>query len=117
MITISAVYPNRAGSRFDAGYYRDRHAPFASDLLGPHGLVGLRMSAGIAGLDGSPPQFWMISEMHFTSRDAFGRAIAACGVALFADAPNYTDVEPILQVSADGVELAAPVSTETHHDA
>ena len=117
MITISAVYPNRAGSRFDADDYRDRHVPFATALLGPHGLAGLRMSAGQAGLDGSPPPFWMITEMRFPTRAAFDAAIAADGTTLFADLPNFTDVEPILQLSADGVEFAAPAFMETRHDA
>ncbi len=117
MITISAVYPNRAGSRFDVDYYRERHAPFAQALLAPHGLVGLRISQGASGLDGAHPAFWMISEMRFASREAFDRAIATCGAALFADAPNYTDVEPILQFNAPSVEFASPTSTESHPDA
>ena len=117
MVTVLAVYPNHPGSRFDARYYRDQHAPFALDLLMPHGLTGLRMAEGLAGLDGAPPPFWMVSEMRFASREAFDRAMAACGPALFADAPNYTDTQPVLQLVADGVELASPASVETRNHA
>ena len=117
MINILALYPNEPGSRFDAGYYRTRHVPTASRLLAPYGLIGLRLAEGVAGLDGSPPRFWMVSEMHFRSRDAVDRALAACGEALFADAPNYTDVEPLLQVCAPGETLVADGLMETEHDA
>ncbi|MGH6650042.1 MAG: EthD family reductase [Sphingopyxis sp.] len=103
MLCITAIYPNDPGSRFDAGYYTAAHAPLAEALLSPHGLRTIRTTIGLAGLDGSPPPFWAVSEMHFPSRADFDAAIAASGDALFADIPNYTNVTPILQVS----ELAA----------
>lgn len=103
MLCITAIYPNDRGSRFDADYYRTSHCPFAQSLLSPHGLAAIRTTIGLAGLDGSPPPYWAVSEMHFTSRAAFDAAIAAEGPAIFADIPNYTNVTPILQVS----ELAA----------
>lgn len=99
MIRISAVYPNEPGSRFDAAYYLERHEPFASGLLTPHGLTDVRTAIGTEGLDGSPPVFWAISEMVFASRGAFDRAMSLCGEQLFADIPNYTSVTPVLQVS------------------
>lgn len=103
MLCITAVYPNEPGSRFDADYYLTSHAIRAEALLAPHGLQTIRTTIGVAALDGSPPPYWAVSEMHFTSRSAFDSAIAASGEALFADIPNYTDTTPILQVS----ELAA----------
>ena len=117
MVTISAVYPNRPGSRFDVGYYRGSHAALARRLLAPLGLVGLRTIPGDAALDGAAPPFWMIAEMRFASRDAFDRAMAAAGAELFADAANYTDVEPVLQVSADPDDLTFPAPMETSNDA
>jgi uncharacterized protein (TIGR02118 family) len=100
VIRISALYPNAPGSRFDADYYVTKHTPFAHDLLGPHGLDSIRTTLGIAGLDGAAPPFWVIAEMVFGSRQAFDDAMAACGATLFADIVNYTDVSPVLQVSA-----------------
>jgi len=103
MLCITAIYPNDPGSRFDADYYRTSHATTARALLAPHGLMAIRTTIGTAALDGSPPPYWAVSEMHFASRAAFDAGIAAEGAALFADIPNYTNVTPILQVS----ELAA----------
>jgi uncharacterized protein (TIGR02118 family) len=104
MIRVSAVYPNAAGSRFDADYYQHRHEPFAIELLGPLGLQGLRTTLGEAALDGGGPPYWAISELHFASRAIFDAAIAQCGEALFADIPNYTNVAPVLQISRPGSE-------------
>lgn len=103
MLCITAVYPNDPGSRFDADYYRVAHTARAEALLSDYGLMAIRTAIGTASLDGSPPTFWAVSEMHFTSRGDFDAAIAANGDALFADIPNYTNVTPILQIS----ELAA----------
>ena len=117
MVRVVAIYPNREGSRFDAAYYRDSHAPLAQRLQIPHGLLGLRLSEGLAALDGTPPAFWMLSEMRFASRDGFDAAMAEWGAALFADTPNYTDVEPVLQLCAAPVELAYGAATESDHHA
>lgn len=100
MLRICALYPTNADSHFDGLYYVDRHAPFARQLLAPHGLIDLRVTIGIAALDGGPPPFAAVSEMVFASRAAFDAAMQACGAALFADAPHYTDIAPVLQVSA-----------------
>ena len=100
MICVMAAYPNTPGSRFDIEYYKTRHATLARGLLEPHGLTGLRIAAGEVALDGAAPPFWAIAEMSFTSRAAFEAGMAQCGAALFADAPNYTDVEPILQFAS-----------------
>jgi uncharacterized protein (TIGR02118 family) len=105
-IRISALYPNHPGSRFDADYYIARHEPFARDLLADHGLVAVHTMIGLAAMDGGSPPFWAISEMVFTSRAAFDAAMAACGAALVADIPNYTDATPVLQISIPGQDFA-----------
>ena len=99
MIRISALYPNEAGSRFDAADYLGRHEPLAREILGRHGLLDIRSTTGLANLDGAPPAYWAISELVFSSRAQFDAAMAACGEAIFADIPNYTSVTPILQIS------------------
>lgn len=98
MIRIAALYPNVEGSRFDGAYYTGAHTAFATGLLGPHGLIGISTRLGEAAMDGAAPPFWAISEMRFTSRQAFDAAMAACGERLFADIANYTDTTPVLQI-------------------
>jgi uncharacterized protein (TIGR02118 family) len=108
MILVSALYANEAGSRFDARYYREVHTPFALEMLRPLGLLDIRSTTGIASLDGTPPPFWVISEMTFETRRHFDDAMAACGERLFADIPHYTDVAPVLQISSTDGEPTAP---------
>lgn len=98
MIRIVAIYPNTAGSRFDGAYYADQHTALARSLLEPLGLLGVTTLLGEATLDGAPPPFWAISEMHFPTREVFDSAMTAVGEALFADLPNYTDTAPVLQI-------------------
>lgn len=100
MIRILALYPNTAGSRFDGAYYTGAHTRFARSLLEPRGLLHISTILGDAALDGSPPPFWAVSEMHFPTREAFDAAMAAVGDALFADLRNYTDVTPVLQTGS-----------------
>jgi len=83
----------------------NRHEPFARNLLMSHGLTEIRTMLGESAIDGAAPPFWAISEMAFTSREAFDSAMAACGDQLFADIPNYTDVTPVLQVSRPGENI------------
>lgn len=99
MLRVSAVYPNILGSRFDGGHYLGAHAALAERLLQPHGLRELRATLGVEGLNGGPPAYWAISEMLFGSRAEFDAAMAMCGQALFDDAKNYTNVDPVLQIS------------------
>jgi uncharacterized protein (TIGR02118 family) len=99
MICVSALYPNQPGSRFDGFYYVTTHAALARTLLQPLGLIEIRVSLGQYDLAGAAPPFWAISELHFTSRTAFDDAMRLCGEALFQDAKNYTDVNPVMQVS------------------
>jgi uncharacterized protein (TIGR02118 family) len=105
MIRITALYPNEADSFFDSRYYLERHEPFATGLLTPHGLTEIRTTIGVAGIDGSPPAFWAISEMIFASRAQFDDAMARCGESLFADIPHYTNASPVLQISTLGSDL------------
>ncbi|MBB5685885.1 EthD family reductase [Sphingobium boeckii] len=106
MLRVSAVYPNTSGSHFDGGYYVATHTPFAENLLRPHGLRGLRITLGAESLDGAPPPYWAIAEMLFESRAHFDAAMAACGAALFEDAPHYTNATPALQISTLGGDTA-----------
>jgi uncharacterized protein (TIGR02118 family) len=99
VLRVSARYPSASGSHFDGTCYVHRHAPYARQLLAPHGLTDLRVTIGVAALDGSPSPFHAISEMFFDSRAAFDAAMQACGEALFADALHCTDIAPVLQVS------------------
>ena len=99
MIKVSVFYPNGAGTTFDWDYYLSKHMPMVQAKLGPacrkaevdHGVGG--------GQPGSSPTFVAVCHLHFDSVDAFQEAFGAHGDAIVADIPNYTNVQPIVQVN------------------
>ena len=100
MIRASFLYAATPGGRFDFDYYLERHVPFARRLLSDAGLVRMEIDRGVSGEEpGSLPRYVCAAHLYFESASAFYEAMAACGDALGADVPNYTDVEIETQVS------------------
>jgi uncharacterized protein (TIGR02118 family) len=99
VIKVMVLYPYRAGARFDMDYYCDSHMPLVHRTLKP-ALKGLAVDKGVAGgTPSSPPPFVAIGHLLFESVDAFERAFDTNGSAILNDIPNYTDIEPVVQIS------------------
>jgi len=99
MIRAAVLYPNSQGSSFNVEYYKNQHMKLVWEKLGPLGLVGCEVDAGIAGLEGGPPPYAAIGYMIFETLEEFQSAFAKAGDELVADVPNYTDIKPIIQIS------------------
>ncbi|MCJ7595750.1 MAG: EthD family reductase [Desulfobacterales bacterium] len=99
MIKVSVLYPNREGVKFDMDYYLNSHIPMVRKKLGP-ALKGVSVEKGLGGPEpGSPPLYVAMCHLTFDSVDAF-QAVFAPNVETFQnDVPNYTDIEPTVQVS------------------
>jgi uncharacterized protein (TIGR02118 family) len=100
MVTVSVMYPNTPGSRFDRGYYLDKHGALLDRLWSGMGLEDVRLMQGLGAPGGGPATYQVIALLTFASIDAFERAVAAHGAEVFADIPRFTDVAPIVQVNA-----------------
>ena len=99
MIKVSVVYPNTAGSRFDMAYYLDKHMPLVRRLLG-EALRGAAVDQGIGGEEpGSPAPYLAMGHLLLDSTEAFQTAFGPHVQEITADIPNYTNSEPILQIS------------------
>jgi uncharacterized protein (TIGR02118 family) len=100
MISVTVLYPKTSDSQFDMTYYLDHHTPLVRERLTPAGLTGIDLNAGLAGgAPDSPPTYAMICNLRFASLDALQSALAAHGPELMGDIPNFTNVQPILQIS------------------
>lgn len=100
MISLTALYPKTADSRFDMDYYLNTHTPLVRDRLTPAGLIGIDLEAGLAGAaPDSPPAYAMIGRLNFARLDELQAALAAHGPELMGDIPNFTDVQPLMQIS------------------
>jgi uncharacterized protein (TIGR02118 family) len=105
MIKVSVIYPNKPGSRFDADYYLNVHMPMAAKLLG-HALKAVTAEIGVGGPEpGQPPAYAAIAGFTCESADVFMQAFMPVTARLQADIPNYTDIEPVIQIS-NLIELA-----------
>jgi len=101
MIKISILYPNNPDSRFDLPYYLDTHMPMSIRLLGAHpGFRGVSVEQGLGGaMPGSAAAYIVMCHFLFDSQDSFMAAFMPHAAVLQGDMPNYTDIDPIIQVS------------------
>ena len=99
MIKLSVLYPGGEGTKFDIDYYCNDHMPMVQRTLGSacrkieveQGLVG--------GAPGSPPTYAALGHLFFDSVDAFQAAFPQHAETLMADIPNFTNVQPVVQIS------------------
>lgn len=98
MIKVSVLYPNDEGSRFDMDYYLAMHIPLVESKLGD-ACRQITVEAGLSGAapDAKPP-FACAGHMLFDSVEAYLEAFGPHVEAIMGDIPNYTDVEPVVQV-------------------
>jgi len=99
MIKVSVFYPNGDGKRFDINYYCTVHVAMVKRLLGD-ALRGAAVEQGITGgTPGAPPAYLAMGHMLFESVDAFQTAFGPHAQAIMSDVPNYTNVQPLIQIS------------------
>jgi uncharacterized protein (TIGR02118 family) len=99
MITVSVLYPNEAGSKFDMNYYLKSHIPMVQKKLGS-ALKGVVVEQGLGGpAPGSPAAYSTICHLRFDSVDAFQGAFGPHAPAIQQDIANYSSVQPVIQIS------------------
>jgi len=99
MIILSVLYPRTGESWFDYGYYLEKHVPLVQSRLSPMGLERAEIMRGNSALDGSSAGFELIGFLGFSSLEAMQNGLAAHGNEILADIPNFTNVQPLLQVN------------------
>jgi uncharacterized protein (TIGR02118 family) len=99
MIKVSVLYPNRGDAKFDMDYYVTKHMPMVRQKLAP-ACKGVAAEQGIAGgAPGTPPAFVAMGHLLFDSADAFQKAMAPHAAEIMGDIPNYTNIQPVIQIS------------------
>ncbi len=99
MIKVSVLYPAANGKNFDLEYYNSQHVPLVSKTLGK-ALIEASFDKGLGGAaPGSPATYIAMANLYFTSMEDFSQAFAAGAPALMADLPNFTNIEPVIQIS------------------
>jgi uncharacterized protein (TIGR02118 family) len=99
MIKVSVLYPNSEGATFDMDYYRQRHIPMVREKFGTT-CMGVSFEEGVAGgIPGSPPAYRIMGHLLFDSVESFQATFAPHAQAIMGDIPNFTNVQPVVQIS------------------
>ena len=99
MIKVSVLYQNAEDRKFDMAYYCDLHIPMLKAKLGA-ACRRVDVDQGLGGAQpGSKPPFVAMCHLTFESVDAFQAAFAPHADAILGDIPNYTDIQPLIQLN------------------
>jgi len=100
MTKISILYPEHAGARFDFSYYIGNHMPMSIGRLSAHpGFRGVSVERGLSSLPGTQSVYAAMCHFLFTSLEDFLAAFEPHAALLQGDIVNYTDIQPLIQVS------------------
>jgi uncharacterized protein (TIGR02118 family) len=99
MIRIAVLYPNGKGTTFDMAYYTSKHLPMVKRLCGA-ACTSISADRGVsAGQPGSAPTYIAAGYLTFESVESFQKAFAPHAAEIMADIPNYTNAQPVIQIS------------------
>jgi uncharacterized protein (TIGR02118 family) len=96
MITVSVLYPKNDSSHFDHEYYVEKHIPLVRSTWGGMGLERIEIMRGAGTLDGGLHPYELIGALTFASMEDLQKAMSQ-GAEIFADIPNFTNVQPLIQ--------------------
>ena len=99
MFKVSILYPNGDDKTFDMDYYEKKHMPMVAGFLGEN-LRFYEITKGIAGrtpTDKVP--FLAIGYFYINDVAEYNKAIAQNRDAVINDFKNYTNIQPVVQIS------------------
>lgn len=96
---ISIIYPNGEDKHFDMDYYSKEHMPMVAVLFGDK-LKGYAIDKGLSGRTSDDPATYLaVGYFYFEELSDYHAAFAPNGEKIRGDIPNYTNIEPIVQIS------------------
>jgi uncharacterized protein (TIGR02118 family) len=99
MIRVIVLYPDGPGAKFDMAYYTGKHMPLVQRKCGA-ACKSIAAEKGVGGAEpGSKPAYLAIGYLTFDSVDAFQKSFGPHAGEIVGDIPNYTNIQPIIQIS------------------
>ncbi len=95
-VSLQVLYPVGDGTTFDHAYYATTHMALVGEHMGAH-IASAQASKGLAGGPDVPAPFHAIATITFADQSAMDAAMAAAGPVM-ADIPNFTNVQPQIQI-------------------
>jgi uncharacterized protein (TIGR02118 family) len=101
MIVFSVLYPASEGARFDHDYYDRTHLPMAKAVFSATGMDTIKVLKGLSGGSGGAAPYVLMAHLIFkTEQDLHASLTGPRAAEVFADIPNFTDIQPVTQVSS-----------------
>ena len=99
MFKVAILYANGDDKTFDMDYYEKKHMPMVAGFIGKN-LKFYEIDKGIAGrTPNDKPPFLAIGYFYISDVAEYGKAIAQNRDAVVNDFKNYTNVQPVVQIS------------------
>jgi uncharacterized protein (TIGR02118 family) len=99
MIRVTVLFPRTSDSHFDMDYYLSRHVPMTTERLQSLGFrVKAEVDQGVGTLTGEPAPYAVIGYLLFDKMEDLQQGLATHGAEIMADIPNFTNVQPQIQV-------------------
>jgi len=99
MIKVSVFYPNEEGKKFDMEYYCNNHMPMVQQKLGA-ACKSIAVEQGLGGAEpGSRAIYIAMGHLYLDSVEAFQASFGPHASEIMGDVPNYTDIQPLIQIS------------------
>ena len=104
MIKVSVMYPHKPGAKFNHAYDRDTHMPLVKERMGGK-LKYYTIDRGSGGgTPNSPPVYVAAGHLICESVADFQEGFNPHMKEIMGDIPNYTDIQPLIQISDVVVE-------------
>ena len=99
MFKVAILYPNGEDKTFDMDYYEKKHMPMVAGFLGKN-LKFYEIDKGIAGrTPNDKVPFLAIGYFYINDVAEYNKAIAQNRDAVINDFKNYTNIQPVVQIS------------------
>lgn len=99
MFKVTILYPNGDDKTFDMDYYEKKHMPMVAGYIGKN-LQFYEIDKGVAGRTANDKvPFVAIGSFYILDVEAYNKAIAQNREAIIGDIKNYTNIQPVVQIS------------------
>ena len=114
MVNISILYPTTSDGHFDMKYYLETHMPLSIEKLSKG--KGFKAVSVERGIDLAEPKiestYHAVCHYTFETTQDFLEVFLPNAEELQGDIPNYTNIEPIIQVTQ--IEISKNAKPETN---
>lgn len=99
LFKVAIFYPGGEGKTFDMNYYETKHMPMVAGHLGKN-LQFYEIDKGVSGrTEDDKPTYVAVGYFFIKDVAEYNKAIAANRDAIINDIKNYTNIQPIIQIS------------------